>query len=89
MAARDGLFEELEHVLQDLDARVEQVDPLWNLEVAPRGVVERLQVRICLSCRAGSVRERPRGGRGGLTQNTSCGGRRGRGQPEGDVWVNN
>ena len=42
MAARDGLFEELEHVLQDLDARIEQVDPLWDLEVTPRSVVERL-----------------------------------------------
>ena len=42
MAARDGLLEELEHVLQDLDARVEQVDPLRDLEVAPRSVVERL-----------------------------------------------
>ena len=39
VAGGDGLLEELEHVLEDLDARVEQVDPLRDLEVAPRRVV--------------------------------------------------
>ena len=46
----DGLLEKLEHVLEDLDARVEQIDALWDLEIGPRGVVERLQVRVRL-CR--------------------------------------
>ena len=50
MAAGDGLLEELEHVLQDLDARVEQVEALRELEVRARGVVERLQVRVRLAC---------------------------------------
>lgn len=49
MPGRDGLLEELEHVLQDLDARVEQVDALRDLEVAPRRVVQRLEVRVRLS----------------------------------------
>ena len=40
--ARDRLLEQLQHVLQDLHARVEQVDALRDLEVAPRRVVERL-----------------------------------------------
>lgn len=39
VAGGDGLLEELEHVLQDLDARVEQVDALRDLEVPARGVV--------------------------------------------------
>ena len=46
--ARHGLLEQLEHVLQDLDARVQQVDPLRDFEVAACGVVERLKVRECL-----------------------------------------
>ena len=37
--ARDRLLEQLQHVLQDLHARVEQVDALRDLEVAPRRVV--------------------------------------------------
>ena len=48
MAGGDGLLEELEHVLEDLDARVEQVDPLRDLEVASRGFVERLEVGVRL-----------------------------------------
>lgn len=51
VAGGDGLLEELEHVLQDLDARVEQVDALRDLEVPARGVVERLQVRVRLQLR--------------------------------------
>ena len=50
VAGGDGLLEKLEHVLEDLDARVEQIDALWDLEIGPRGVVERLQVRVRL-CR--------------------------------------
>ena len=50
VAGGDGLLEKLEHVLEDLDARVEQIDALWDLEIGPRGVVERLQVRLRL-CR--------------------------------------
>ena len=38
MPARDRLLEQLQHVLQDLHARVEQVDALWDLEVASRRV---------------------------------------------------
>ena len=50
VAGGDGLLEKLEHVLEDLNARVEQIDALWDLEIGPRGVVERLQVRVRL-CR--------------------------------------
>lgn len=55
VAGGDGLLEELEHVLEDLDARVEQVDALRDLEVAPCGVVQRLQVRVRLSTSKGSA----------------------------------
>ena len=46
MVAGDSLLEELEHVLEDLDARVEQVDPLRDLEVASRSFVEWLEVGV-------------------------------------------
>lgn len=47
MPTRDRLLEQLQHVLQDLHARVEEVDALRDLEVAPRRVVQRLQVGVC------------------------------------------
>lgn len=80
MAARDGLLEELEHVLQDLDARVEQVDPLRDLEVTPCGVIEWLQVRVRLSRQVSSVHKKLGYVRGGRTQKTSCSGREEPGQ---------
>lgn len=55
MAGGDGLLEELEHVLQDLDARVEQVDALRDLEVPARGVVQGLQVRVRLLVGASAI----------------------------------
>jgi len=54
--AVDRLFEQLEHVLQDLmsvllpvkrthiHTRIQQIYPLANFEVRPRGVVERFQI---------------------------------------------
>ena len=48
MAGGDGLLEELEHVLEDADARVQEVDPLRDLEIASCGFVERLEVGVGL-----------------------------------------
>jgi len=46
VSTRHGLLQELEHVLQHLDAGVEQVDALWDLEITTRCVVKRSQVGI-------------------------------------------
>lgn len=35
------VFKKLKHVLQDFNARIEQLDPLWNLQVAARRRIER------------------------------------------------
>ena len=53
MRARDLVLEQLQHVLQHLDARIEQVDALRNLEVAARGRVERLCVVVATTRRGG------------------------------------
>ena len=48
MPARDGLLEELEHVLEDFHARVQEVDALRDLEVAAGGIIQRLQIGVGL-----------------------------------------
>lgn len=41
MSARYRLFQELQHVLQHLDAGVKQVNALWDLEITSRCIVKR------------------------------------------------
>lgn len=48
MSTGHGLLQELQHVLQHLDAGVEQVDALWDLEITSRRVVKRSQVGVRL-----------------------------------------
>jgi len=51
MSTGHGLLQELQHILQHLDAGVEQVDALRDLEITSRCVVEWSQVRIRLGAR--------------------------------------
>lgn len=46
VAARDLVFEQLQHVLQHLDSSIEQVDALWNFEVGARCRVKWLEVGL-------------------------------------------
>ncbi|KAI3476589.1 hypothetical protein L1887_61831 [Cichorium endivia] len=40
------VLQELQHVLEHLDAGIEQIDALWDLQIAPRGRIERFQIGL-------------------------------------------
>ncbi len=53
MSTGHGFLQELQHILQHLDAGVKQFDSLRDLEITPRCVIEWSQVRV----RLGAQRE--------------------------------
>jgi hypothetical protein len=73
MSTGHRLLQELQHVLQYLDAGIEQVDALWDLEITSCCVVKRSQIRERLGDGSSVVGEASRSVvlAQTLTQNTS------------------